>query len=175
MKKTIYTSDGFTLVEMLAVTLIFISIGSIIVSILITSLRTSHKADTVSAVKENGNYTLTQVAKTLRDARALITPFPCVTPVVASTITVATPANDQVTYTCTGSTIASNGASLLDTNVVSLQNCSFTCMQDYKSGLPIIAISFSLKQKSTSTFAEQIASLSAVPFQTSIVIRNINR
>lgn len=170
---------GFTLVEMLAVIIVFVVVGSIMVSILVTSFRTSTKTDTLTQVRENGNYVMTQMAKTIRNARGLVAPFPCVTPVVASTVTVLTPDQNQVTYDCTPppsptpGTIASNSASVLDTTAVSLVSCSFTCIQKSKSELPIIQINFSLKQQSSSTFAEQ--SVAPVLFQTSVVMRNIIR
>ncbi len=169
------SSRGFTLVEMLAVIAIFIVVGSIVFSILVTTFRTSHKTDIVTLVQNNGNYTLSQMAKTIRDARGLVTPFPCSPPVTANSISLLTPDNQQITYACTSSTISSNGASLLDTSQVSLKSCSFTCSQESNSDLPVILINFSLQQSSSSTFAEQLASQSAVVFQTSIGIRNINR
>lgn len=169
------SSLGFTLVEMLAVMVVFITIGGIIVSILVTSFRTSHKTDTLTLVKQNGNYALTQIAKTIRNARAIITPYPCYPPVSSNTISITTADNNNITYICTGSTIASNGASLLDTTAVTITSCSFTCTQQFETDLPFIAINFSLNQVGSSQFAEQKASASAIPFQTSVLIRNINR
>ncbi len=176
-------SGGFTLIEMLTAMIIFIVIGSVVVSILTTSFRTAHKTDIVTLVQHNGNYAITQMAKTIRDARGLVSPFPCVpvNPTPVSSITIITSDNQEITYACvtnpspTPNTIASNGASLLDTTVVALSQCSFACTQQSSSELPYITINFSLTQQTTSTFAEQLASQSAVPFQTSVVIRNINR
>lgn len=168
-------SAGFTLIEMLTVMAIFVVVGSIVVSILITSFQTSHKTDIVTIVQHNGNYAISQMAKTIRNARGLVTPFPCSPSVTASTVTVLTPDNQQVTYACEAATIASNGASLLDTSQVALHDCSFVCSQDTTSSLPVIQISFSLQQASSSTFAEQSASQSAVVFQTTIGMRNITR
>lgn len=171
--------SGFTLVEMLAVMVVFVVIGSIMVSILVGSLRTSHKTDTITLVRENGNYVMTQVSKTIRDARGLVSPFPCVPSTTVSTITVLTPDQDEVTYTCTNpptptpATLASNSASMLDTSTVKITACSFTCSQQSESDLPIIQINFSLKQQSTSTLAEQ--TVTTIPFQTSVVMRNIVR
>lgn len=175
----INTSQGFTLVEMLAVIIVFIFVGGIMLSILVTSLRTSSKTDTLSAVRENGNYVITQMSKTIRDARGLVSPFPCVTPTTVSSITILDTDQDQITYTCsilptpTPGSIASNSASMIDTSVVSVSDCSFTCMQDSESQLPIIQINFSLKQNNTSKFAEK--TISNVSFQTSVVMRNITR
>ncbi len=170
---------GFTLVEMLAVMVVFIIVGSIMLSILVTTFRTSQKTDTLTQVRENGNYVLTQMAKTIRSATGLVAPFPCVTPVITSTLTVLTPDHNQIIYDCTippsptPATIASNSASVLDTSAVTLTACSFTCTQNSKSELPIIQINFSLKQQSSSTFVEK--TVSTVSFQTSVVMRNIIR
>lgn len=176
--KKIKNNSGFTLVEMLTVIVLFVVIASIAMSILFASFRTAHKTDIVTLTQQNGNYAISQIAKTLRNARGLLSPFPCVPSVVANSITVITSDNQQVSYVCNAlqpPTIASNGASLLDTNVVSLVGCSFTCSQASKSDLPVILVNFSLQQQTSSTFAEQLASISAVPFQTSVVIRNITR
>ncbi len=166
---------------MLTVMVIFVVVGSMIMSILITSFRTAQKTDIITAIQHNGNYAIIQMSKTIRDARGLISPFPCVPSVTSSSISILTPDDLEVTYACvaasnnTPATIASNGASLLDTTQVALTSCSFTCAQNAASDLPIITINFSLLQQSTSTFVEKIASQSAIPFQTSIGIRNINR
>lgn len=172
---------GFTLVEMLTVVAIFVVIGSIIMSILITSFRTSQKTEIITAIQHSGNYAILQMTKTIRDARGLITPFPCVPSVSSSTLSILTPDDQKVTYVCaaasggTPATIASNGASLLDTTQVALTSCSFVCSQNSPSDLPLVTINFSLLQHTSSTFVEQIASQSAINFQTSIVLRNINR
>jgi prepilin-type N-terminal cleavage/methylation domain-containing protein len=167
--------DGFTLVEMLAVVSIFVVVGGIAMTILVASFRTGHKTDIITLAQQNGNYALSQMAKTLRNARRIVTPFPCVTPVNTDTVTVITPDNEQVTYACLPDTIASNGASLLDINTVNLVTCSFVCSQFSQSDLPIITISFTLKEQSNSGLAEQKVSSNTVGFQTSVVIRNINR
>src|SRR5690349_14368779 len=83
--------QGFTLVEMLTVIAIFIVIGSVVTSILITSFRTSSKTDIVTAVQDSGNYALSQMSKTIRDARGLTDPFPCNPPVTTQSMTIVTP------------------------------------------------------------------------------------
>lgn len=177
------SSRGFTLIELLASMVAFVVVGGMVTTIIITTLRTSNKSDTVNIVESNGNYALSQMAKTIRNARVVESPFPCLSPTPVSTITIKTIEGDTVTFTCTNppsptpATIASNGASLLDTSAVSLQSssCQFLCTQTTATNLPIINIQFSLFQKTSSSFSDQIASLSAVSFSTSVVVRNINR
>lgn len=174
LRLNLRSSRGFTLVEMLTVMIVFIVIGSLAVSILATSFRTSNKTDIVALVQQNGNYALSQIAKTIRDARGLSDPFPCVPTIQVSSVSIMTPDYQTITYACS-TTIASNGASLLDTTQVRLVSCSFTCSQETSSDLPLISIDFSLLQASGSSLVERIASQSAVPFDTSVVMRNINR
>ena len=72
------------------------------------------------------------------------------------------------------STIASNGASMIDTTPetgVKVSSCSFTCSQDGYGFPPTIGINFTLSQNTTSSFAEKQA---IIPFQTSVTIRNNN-
>lgn len=71
-------------------------------------------------------------------------------------------------------TIASNGASMIDTTLetgVKVSSCSFTCSQDGYGFPPTIGINFTLSQNTTSSFAEKKA---IIPFQTSVTIRNNN-
>lgn len=177
--------SGFTLVELLASMVAFVVVGGMVATIIITTFRTSNRTDTITLVRQNGNYALTQMAKTIRNARVLSSPYPCVavSPTPVSSVTILTVDNNQITYSCvdnpspTPATIASNGASLLDTNSVNLviSSCSFTCTQFNATSLPLVTIQFSLTQKLTSNFADQLASGSAVPFEASVVVRNINR
>lgn len=174
---------GFTLVELLAVIIVFVTIGSLLVGILIGSLRGNNKTNTINTVRENGNYVITQIAKSIRNARDYSFPVACGTvanPQTASSFTVAIPDGGVITYACTATSITSASASmtydLIDTNAISVVSCQFSCGQDSLSDYPIIGIDFSLLQKNTSTsFVDLSASASAIPFQTAIVLRNLNR
>lgn len=180
------SQGGFTLVEMLAVMLVFGVVGAIAGAILVNSLRTSNKTGVLTNVKQNGDFAISQMSKVIRTSKAVISPFPCITPVVAKSMTFLASDNIQVTYTCTDisptptppsvNSISSNSASLLDTNTISLvpNSCQFTCTQLYVSDYPLIGITFALIQKG-SNVVEQQASASAIWFNTSITMRNLNR
>jgi prepilin-type N-terminal cleavage/methylation domain-containing protein len=183
---------GFTLVELLAVILVFSVVSAIAAAILVSSLRTATKTNVINLVKQNGDFAVSQLAKSIRDARSLRFPFPCVQvvptpfPIPISSLTITDTYGNQIVYSCNGpldnppNTIASQGASftpdsLLDTTAVSLSSCTFTCAKQSASDYPVIGIQFSLVQKSTSSLAEQIASKTPVLFNTSILMRNLNR
>lgn len=172
---------GFTLVELLAVIAIFGVIGGIAASILVTSLRISKKTDVIINVKQNGTYILDQTEKTLREARFLKNPFPCgpqSSPTQTQSLTTMAFDGTQTVLSCNGdsdvppNTIANNGVSLLDTNSVKLNTCSFTCIQQSPSDYPVVTINFSLLNNTTSKLVE--ASTSAILFNTSVVLRNLN-
>ncbi len=177
-------TKGFTLIELLAVIVVFTIIGSIGAGILVNSLRTSNKTDAVTNVKNNGNYVIGQITKTLRDATSLQSPYPCVTPVQGTSITVRASDGNLVTLDCGATdsithqtTIASNSAPMLDTTTtgVKLVSCTFTCSQQTASDYPLMDIIIGLTEQSTSAFSEKMASATPIVFSTSILLRNLAR
>jgi len=193
MIKRIFNSEsGYTLVELLAVVTIVIVVGVIAVGILISSLRGGSKTNVLDNVRQNGNSAIAQMSKMIiyaqsfngvsRDSgisyttncvqNSLTSPAP--TPISYQYIKITSFDGGQTIFSCNGTTIASNGASMIDTapeTGVMVSSCSFTCSQDSYGLLPTIGINFTLKQNVSSSFAEKQATL---PFQTSVTIRNSN-
>lgn len=174
MKKNL----GFTLIELLAAMIVVIAVGTVLGVTLYSALQGATKTTTISQIKQNGFFAITQMTKMLRNAEDLKAPFPCIippspTPVPSySSITITSIEGLQTIFACDGTTISSNGASLLDTNAVSVASCFFTCTQTSITEPPTVGISFSLKQARVTTLAEHTAS---IPFETSIVLRNLSR
>lgn len=177
-----YSQKGFTLVELLAVISIFIVVGIFITSIIFATLRNTNKTNAVTAVQTNGTYAIDIMSKLIRNARALDSSVTCGTianPVGATSISVTNIDGSQITFSCTKDSnnnpmIASNGAALTDVNQVTWKSCSFTCGKNSPSDYPVIGIYFTLQYKSngSSSFADQTASASAVPFKTAVIMRN---
>lgn len=179
MKKITHSinSRGFTLVELLAVIVVLVTVGGIIFGVLFAALRGSNKATILSDVQDNGDYTLVEMTRMIRFAQAVVDPASCVlgptpTPTQITSITIRNSDQSQITYSCTtgsGGTIASNGASLLDTNSVEVSSCSFTCSQNSLYEAPTIGISFTLNKKNAVNLVD---SNSPVTFQTTVTLRN---
>jgi len=77
-------------------------------------------------------------------------------------------------------TIASNGASLLDTSIVQIPpgRCKITCNQSTVSDAMSIGINFSLESRRPTgvvLLPEFTASSSAIEFNTSLILRNVGR
>ncbi len=186
-KLKIKNQRGFTLIEILAVLAIFGVVGAIATSILVVSLRTSSKATILTSVRQNGEFALNQISQAIRDARSIENPFPCTVvsptpPIVSSSISFVAADGSNIVFSCNNSTdnppstIASNGASLLDNSVKMVDDsCSFTCYQQNINDYPLINISFSLIQNNSSSLTEKTASASAIPFTTNILMRNLEQ
>ena len=186
---------GFTLIELLVGMVILLSVGTIIVSILFSSLRGANKTNTITLVRQNGDYTITQMTKTIRNAKS----FNGVSNDGVNYSLVCSPSPGSYTFikitsldgtqtafsfsSCTSSscpssslppTIFSNANKLLDTSVclVCTAPHEFTCSQQSASDGPTIGITFSLSANTQSTLFEQAAIL---PFSTTVSMRNIPR
>jgi prepilin-type N-terminal cleavage/methylation domain-containing protein len=159
---------GFTLIEILTVIGILAVIGTICVSIVTITFRTAKKTDLLNFARQNGDTALSQMVRNIRYA----SPTTCAASTTSTSVTITSIADKGVTtYSCASGTVASNGASLIDTN--SLQapaaSCSFTCSQPSTAVPPIITIQFTLSPKTAGNFAETTFSM---PFQSSVTLRN---
>jgi type II secretory pathway pseudopilin PulG len=183
--KKILNNKGYTLVELLAVIVIMITVGTVIMSILVSALRGGNKSQTTNQVRESGNYVISQMSKMITFAKHLdglstdnikydsncvlkvVSPAP--TPIPYQYIKFTAFDGGQTTFSCSGGNIASNTAALIDTSTLVVTNCTFICTQPSISIPPTIDISFTLNEKINSSFSEKKAS---IPFETSITIRN---
>ena len=174
-KKSIFTfrfpvSKGFTLMELLTVISILSVIGVICVSIITITFRTTKKTDLLNYARQNGDTALSEMVRSIRFAASLNAPATCNPTTTVSSISITSLLdNGQTTYSCGNGTIASNSASLVDTNSLQVTSCSFTCSQPSTTVPPIITIQYALSPKTTGNFAETNFTL---PFQSSVTLRN---
>lgn len=170
-KKNCHYSSGFTLVEILIVITLFAFVGVIATTVLVTSLRTATKTNFVNAVKENGNFAMTEMSNAIRYAKNV----QCANAAPFTTITVTATDSSQLVFDCNNGSINENGSPLTDTNTVAVvaNSCNITCTQQNLTENPVVQISFSLKHNTSSNLPEQISS--PIQFTTSIFVRNINR
>ncbi len=177
---------GFTLIELLVVMGVLFVVGLIVGAILFSSLRGANKTNAITVVRQNGNYTISQMVKTIRNAKRFdgVKGFSDIDYTLDCSgedsltkkyqyIKITSPDEGLTVFACNSPTISSNSASLVDTSAVAVveNTCSFTCTQRSISDSPTIGISFSLKynQPGSGIFAEKTAN---VLFQTSVTLRN---
>ncbi len=184
-------NKGFTLLELLVVMVVLISTGIVIGGILFSSLRGVTKTNTLTAVRENGDFAISQIVKMIRNAKEFKgvstdgeTFFnDCSVGGVPKYyhIKITSPDGGETTFSCEFATISSKSASfsnisLIDTRavVVKQDSCFFTCSQESLTETPTIGIRFSLQQEeSINVF--QGERTAAIDFQTSVTMRNALR
>lgn len=181
---------GFTLVELLAVIAVLSSLAVVITGTFFASFRASDKSNSVIALRQNGNFAMSQITKMLRFSVGLNglsndvgstkrfyacgTSVPTPTPYTSIQIVNYNDLDHPTTFTCTtgpGGNIASSSASgnypLLDPAVVTgLDTCYFTC--EKINNIPTVSVYFSLTERPN--VSEQGSS--SIPFQTSVTLRN---
>jgi len=179
---------GFTLVELLAVVMVIGVVGSVVGGILISSLVGTNKTNALDNVRQNGNYALLQMSKEIEFSRnfygvstngvsyitdcTIPTVSPTPTPTQYGYVKIMSANGQAVTFSCSGNTISSNSASLIDAATVKTTSCYFTCSQDNLVLPPTVGINFTLSQAKAGNFVENNTS---VPFNTSVTLRNLNR
>ncbi len=195
--RKIFNHDGFTLIEMLVSMSVIVVVGGLVTSILISSLRGTNKTNTLTSVSQNGSFAVNQIAKMTQGAQSFdgvstdntayllncvipSSPTPTPTPTQYKYLKITSFDGGQTTFSCdAGSNIlSSNSASLIDTNAVVLASCYFICTQNTPYDYPVININFSLNAKQQSgalLLPERTASATALPFQTSVTVRNMAR
>lgn len=194
MKKFInlFNPSGYTLIELLAVVLILTTVGGVVTAIVATSLRGGNRSTTVNEVRQEGNFTITQMTKMIRYAQGFdgvsVNGVNYNTNCITSTIT-PTPIPAQYKYlkftnfdggttvfSCEDNAInpkkiASNSSNLISSDNVTVvdDTCYFICRQDNSALPPVIDIYFTLTASGSSGLVEN---KSTVPFSTSVIFRN---
>lgn len=190
---------GFTLAELLAVLTMFVIISGIVSAIIFSTLRGTSKTKITTEISQNGGYAASVISQIIADSRNVLQINgndleDCTTSPTSSTL-IPTPISGQTvgppsitlkrvdggkTVLACGKVnpsdpndpviISSNGASLVDSNVVSASSCVFTCTQLVSDpySIPVVSVSFGLSQKNAQALYEKQGSAN---FNTSTSLR----
>jgi type II secretory pathway pseudopilin PulG len=174
--------QGYTLVELLAVIIILVTVGTIISAILASVLRSSNKSVNTESVRRNGNYAITQMSKMIAYAQKL--EGVSLDGSQYYTDCVSQPASAQynylriksfdggiTTFACNDSKIASLSASETNYLVDPVLNaaCYFKCTQESAAAPAKIDIFLNLSVQNSANFSEGQVE---IPFETSVIILN---
>lgn len=178
------------MIELLTVIGILVVVSGIIIGILSTTLRGTEKTKITTSVAQNGNYALSVITNAIISSYAVTgignqsatsnPPFAdCTNSPVGQSISLKSSTGEEITFACANDTVASNGASIIDTSQVKIDtsnasSCSFTCIQPANKpyDVPIIEMSFTVSDKAAAgAFLEN---KSSGIFKTSVSLRNFN-
>jgi type II secretory pathway pseudopilin PulG len=189
----INNKNGYTLVELLAVMIVLIAVGTIVSSILVSVLRSSNKSAATENVRKNGNYAISQMSRMITYAQKLegvsvsgSQYYPDCLSLPASThynyLQIKSFDGGITTFYCADSKIASQSSAialqsptgilnyLIDPNIYADCHLNYFICSQQSAAAPIkIDIFLDLKATSSAVFSESQAE---IPFETSVVIRN---
>lgn len=177
---------GFTLIEILVVVVVLMSTGIVIGAILFSSLRGASKANILTTAQQNGDYAMSQMVKTIRNAKSFggvsiddpetndtgwLTDCSVDVSAQYRYIKITSPDSQEIEYSCRNESIFFNAGFLIDENLIKTKegSCYFTCAQSNPTDSPTIGINFTLVQTGNTTSVEKAVSL---PFSTSVRMRN---
>jgi len=155
MKKMIKYESGFSLVEILVVTVLFAIISIITTQSVIVTLRSAKKTDAASDVRANLNFAVSAIERQLYNAREI--PLCIVGPKIdyGSRINYKDVDNELASIYCSGGAviiesqeITSGTASNLTGSKVRVTSCSFTCSRLSLDVPPLVE--YSITGESTS-------------------------
>jgi type II secretory pathway pseudopilin PulG len=163
---------GYTIVELLAVLIVIVAIGSLIVGIIFFTLRSNTKTQINLDISQNGNYALSVISKLLLNATSVtINGSACSANPSGTNLTIQALDGGSTTFVCDveNNNISSNSASLIDPSRVQLVSCTFSCSQTSNFIPAKVSISIALRQKTSSPLPEFLSTSS---FSTTVSLRN---
>ncbi|MBI4084652.1 MAG: prepilin-type N-terminal cleavage/methylation domain-containing protein [Candidatus Levybacteria bacterium] len=173
---------GFTLIEVLIVMAVAATVGTVVFSIIFTTIRSYNKANSVTLVRQNGDNAISQMARLIRSGKTFdgvgtgddtfITTCPQTTSAPPySQVKLTSFDGTSIVLSCEAETITLNGASLINTAEVALGEnpCYFACTQAAPADAPRIDINFSLVRRDANGVIDKQTKLD---FHTSVIPRN---
>ena len=167
-------NDGFSLIEMLVVITVFSILAILATQSLATSLRGTRKSESIGHVRENIEYAMTIMERSLRTASELDCPEPPL-PATPKEIVFKTISNVEAKFECTGNNIASSSGAitrnLINATDVNIIGCGtdtrFTCNQGTGGNPDSVVIRVTAQEKNNS--GVESASYTS---ETTILLRN---
>lgn len=180
--RRIKKQEGYTFVELLAALVVMITVGLVIASILVSTLRSGNKNNTLSDIRENGNSAILQMSKMIEYAKSFDGVstdgskfIPCTVNPPGTKyyyVKITSFDNQQTTFGCFNTILASTSSTLGQVALVNANTnatCYFLCTQDSEYVSPTIQINLTLSTKNRGPLSENNTSM---VFKTSVLVRN---
>ena len=193
-------NSGFSLVELLISMFLILSISSVVMTIFVAGLRGTNRASAEADVRQNGNLAMTQMSRTIRNAKNFngvsvdgttnfttscyvgsSNPTPTPQPYKAvqvdsfdgGTTTLKCPDVGETVITSISATLAAP-ASLTDSSRVIVEpgSCYFSCQQESPTDPPVVGIHFTVESlRGSGSIGQSVNQM----FETTVVPRNYLR
>lgn len=160
-----FGSRGFTIIELLVVIMVLAVVGSIVVAILVSTLRGTGKINTLTDVRQSSDYVISIMGRMIRNSQSIVS---C----QDNAISIVNPDKGTTQFACKTAagglpaTIASNSATLFPTSVA-ISNCTISCPLS-TSSFRTVTISFTASPVNVGSSDQKVS----IPFETTIQARN---
>lgn len=165
---TSHSQKGFTIFEILLVTVLFVVISLVANQAFFSTLRGGTKSQVTTIVKENGNYAVSVMQRALLSAKNIAVSPACGPQQVYYNDFNGTTSSFACINTGASGYIAS-GSAQLTSNEVAVTACSITCSTT--GGVPSVLFNFTLTQKAAADTARPEQS-DSFQVQTQVSLRN---
>ncbi len=169
-RESVDLRKGFSLIEMLVVTGVLAVVAAVGSIMFLGILRGANKTKIMTEVKQNGEYVLSVMERTIRDGRVVTATAYSPTPTTEIRV-ISADGTTQNIFACDPLVlrITMNG-NPLTSDLLKLDSCNiFTVTQGATNQPDQVAIDFTLSQAAVSTRPEDIAS---AKFKTTVTLRN---
>jgi len=166
--------QGFTLLEMLVTISLLALIATTGTQLLTTILKNSSKARIGQLVKQEGNFAMMAMERTIRNAKSIdISSIPCSSEMTKLALVNYNGDDLAFEFINIGASgyIASEGASIkpITSDAVEVSSGNFECDSGLDNSPAMIKVDFTLKQANSSLRPEETVS---IPFHQTISLRN---
>jgi prepilin-type N-terminal cleavage/methylation domain-containing protein len=160
-------NEGMSLVEILVVISIFAILGMIVTSSIVLTLQGTRKSESVIKTRENLNYSLSIIERSIRNANSIPICSGSATNIINYLDQNGNPSSFSCVNVGSADSYIASGSARLTTNAIKIVNCSFTCTESDSIKPPLITIDITAKD--TSSLGAQSSEISS---STQIYLRN---
>lgn len=155
--------NGFALIEILIVLVVFVLLTALANQVFFSVLRGSQKSEALTLVKQSGNQAISVIQRSLYNARGIVS---C----VQDKVTYRDADGQQTSFACSGvggeDGYIASGSARLTGQELNATSCSISCNTTVNPAQ--VTVSFTLKKKTGERPEERVT----LPFQTQVVLRN---
>jgi prepilin-type N-terminal cleavage/methylation domain-containing protein len=162
---------GFTMVEMLTTVTILGILAVVTVNLFFSSLVGSGKGRSVTDIKQNGEFAITQIENDLRGARRLVVNQAgqvCATGMASVAYEMVDGTVNEVAVA--GQRLAVNGSNFLTADNLRVENLVVNCTRDSGSNVALVEVAFDLVRGGQP--GDKAEEGFAATFRTSVTMRN---
>ncbi len=179
MNYELRVNQGYTFVELLVVTSVFLVIMGTVGGLFFSSLRGTTKVTLTNEAKQNGDFAINILERNVKDARSIVNAETVCDNSNTKVATMDVIASDGSAASLNCPALGTNGSISLNSEVltstkVSVSDCYFICSRATPNSPPLVKIHFTIGQAlSNPSVTLRPDQKVSIDYETSVQIRNV--